>query len=143
MYTKTRKLAPGLTHDHVLENIEDHAELITKLIEINEDDLEMEHEVDENLPEYDFAFNEQDMPIVKATDPEFNYNTNDEHYVSQGVVPLELKDIVSDSNELIELDSIDPTYKEVNDIPLHPSGRPVRKVTGKVRPMDEQFIYEM
>ena len=86
----------SLTHDHVVKNNEDHAELITKPIQIIEDDLEMEHEVDENLPEYDFAFNEQDMHIVNATDPKLNYNTNDEHYVSQGVVPLELKDIVSD-----------------------------------------------
>ena len=96
-----------------------------------------------NFPENDFAFNEQDMHIVNATDPKLNYTTNDEHYISQGVVPLELKDIVSDNNELIELDSIHPTYKEVNDIPLHLSGRPVRKVTGKGKPMDDQFIYEI
>ena len=82
------------------------------------------------------------MHIVNATDPKISYNINDEHYVSQGIVPLELKDIVS-NNELIKLDSIDPNYKEVYDIPLYPSGRPVRKVTGKGRPMDEQFIYEI
>ena len=90
-------------------------------------------EVDEKFSENDFAFNEQDKIS--------HNNNNDEHHVSQGVVP-ELKDIVS-NNQLIELDGIDPTYKEVNDIPIHPSGRPVRKVTGKGRPMDEQFIYEI
>ena len=66
---------------------------------------------------------------------------NNEHHVSQGVVP-ELKDIVSDS-QLIESDDIDPTHEEVRNISLHPSGRPVRKVIGKGRPMDDQYIYEL
>ena len=91
----------------------------------------MEEEVDESFQENDFAFNEQDK---------LNH-INDEHHVSQGLVP-ELKDIVSD-NPLTDLDGIDPNHKEVNAIPLHPSGRPVRKVTGKGRPMDEQFIYKI
>ena len=68
-------------------------------------------------------------------------HNNNEHHVSQGIVP-ELKDSVSDS-QLIELDGMDPTHKEVNDISIHPSGRPVRKVTGKGRPMDDQYIYEI
>ena len=123
----------SLTHDHVVANSEDHAELITEPIQIIEDDLELEDEVDENFPENDFAFNEQDKIS--------HNNNNEEHHVSQGVVP-ELKDIVS-NNQLIELGGIDPTYKEVNDIPIHPSGRPVRKVTGRGRLMDDQYIYEI
>ena len=79
----------------------------------------------------DLAFNEQDNLI----------SGDNEHHVSKGVVP-ELKDIVSDGQS-IELDDIDPNHKEVNKISTHPSGRPVRKVTGKGRPMDDQYIYEL
>ena len=40
-------------------------------------------------------FNEQDLHIVNAIDPEINSNiVNDEHCVSRGVVSLETKDIV-------------------------------------------------
>ena len=82
---------------------------------------------------------------MNAIDPEINSNiVNDEHCVSQGVVPLEIKDIVSNNSQLIELDGIDPAIsQDDNDIPLHPSGCPVRKITGKGKPMDEQFIYEL
>ena len=123
----------SLTHDHVVANIENDADLITEPIQIIEDDLELEDEVDENFPENDFAFNEPDKLSTN--------NNNLEHHVSQGVVP-ELKDIVSDSQS-IELDDIDPAHKEVQNISLHPSGRPVRKVIGKGRPMDDQYIYEL
>ena len=45
---------------------------------------------------------------------------------------------------MIELDGIDPAFsQDDNDILLHPLGRPVRKVTGKGKPMNEQFIYEL
>ena len=121
----------SLTHDHVVANNENPAELVTEPIPIVEEDLELEEEVDESFQENDFAFNEQDK---------LNH-INDEHHVSQGLVP-ELKDIVSD-NPLTDLDGIDPNHKEVNAIPLHPSGRPVRKVTGRGRPLDEQYVYEI
>ena len=58
------------------------------------------------------------------TDPEINSNIiNDEHCVSQGVVPFETKDIVSNNSQLIGLESIAPALsQDDNDIPLHPSG---------------------
>ena len=121
----------SLTHNHVVADDEDHADLITEPIQIIEDDLESVNEVDENPLENDFAFNEQDK---------LNRDNN-EHHVSKGVIP-ELKDIVSD-DQLVKLDDTDPNHKEVSNISTHPSGRPVRKVTGKGRPMDDQYIYEI
>ena len=121
----------SLTHNPVVADDEDYADLITEPIQIIEDDLESVNEVDENPLENDFAFNKQDKLS----------RDNNEHHVSKGVVP-ELKDIVSDG-QLIELDDMDPNHKEVNNISTHPSGRPVRKVTSKGRPMDDQYIYEI
>ena len=121
----------SLTHNHVVTDDENYADLITEPIQIIEDDLESLNDIDENPLDNDLAFNEQDNLI----------SGDNEHHVSKGVVP-ELKDIVSDSQS-IELDDIDPNHKEVNKISTHPSGRPVRKVTGKGRPMDDQYIYEL
>merc|ERR1712179_490146 len=41
----------SLTHDHVVANNENHAELITEPIQIIEDDLELGDEVDESFQE--------------------------------------------------------------------------------------------
>ena len=94
---------------------------------------------DEYSKNEDFAFNEQD-----AIDPDINSNMiNIEHSVSQDIVPGEKEDIVSNDNQLTNLDIIKPGFSQGIDIQLHPSGRPVRKVTGKGKPLDDQFLYEM
>ena len=49
----------------------------------------MDNEIEEESSKNEFAFNEQDLDIVNANDPEIDSNiVNDEHCVSQGVVPL-------------------------------------------------------
>ena len=92
----------------------------------------MEQEIEDNLSDHDFAFNEPDPPIVKVNGPESDINNNDEHHVSQSI---ELS-----NSDNVEYDSLEPTYKEVDDKQFHPLGRPVREVAGKGRPMDDQFL---
>ena len=131
----------SLTHDHVVANNVDCSDLDVNIIQFNdEDDLDIDNEISEYSKNVDFAFNQQDI-----IDPKNNSNikvVDKEHSVSQDVVPYESGDIVSEDSPLNNLDITNPDSSRVIKVQLHPSGRPVRQVAGRGRPLDDQFLYE-
>ena len=130
----------SLTHDHVVPDNVDCSDLDVDIVQFNDDDLELDNEISEYSKNVDFAFNQQDI-----VDPKNNSNINvvdKEHSVSQDVVPYESEDIVSNDSQLNNLDTINPDSSRVIEVQLHPSGRPVRQVTGRGKPLDNQFLYE-
>ena len=128
----------SLTHDHVVANNVDCSDLDVDIVQVNDDDdLEIDNEIDEYSNNVDFAFNQQD--IIDPKNPSIT-NVDKEHSVSQGVISCESEDIISNDSQII--DTIDPGSSRVIEVQLHPSGRPVRQVTGRGKPLDDQFLYE-
>ena len=129
----------SLTHDHVVADNVDYSELGVDPIQFNDDDdLEINNANEEYSKNEDFAFNEQD-----AIDTDINSSMiNNEHSVPQDIFPGEVEDIVSNDSQLTNLE-IKPGFSQGIDVQLHPSGRPVRKVAGRGKPLDDQFLYEM